>query len=320
MPGLNTNDSVAEDQNDPRQRLQRVLAARGVASRRKAEELIVEGRVRVDGQVVSELGTRVDPESQRIEVDGQLIPPPRFRYIALNKPSGYITTADDERGRRTVLELVDVPQRVVPVGRLDRKTEGLLLLTNDGELAYRITHPRYEIEKEYEAVLDGPITPPALERLRRGIVVDGERTVPRSVRPVKLTEDGTIVRIVIHEGRNRIVRRMFEAVGYPVTKLTRIRVGPLQLGAIPRGMWRDLTEGELEQIREATHMDDETFSPPSQPRERVPERRSTRPPGRPSRPGERYRGAGEPGRREERGRAVGQRESRAPGRTSRQDR
>lgn len=247
------------------ERLQRVLAARGVASRRKAEELILQGRVRVDGKIVRELGVRVDPERQKIEVDGKLLPIFRHRYILLNKPSGYITTTSDERDRLTVMDLVQVSEPVVPVGRLDRPTEGLLLLTNDGDVAYRVTHPRFGIEKEYEALLDGHPPPVVLERVRRGIVVDGERVTPVLVRPIRILDEGTLVRIVIHEGRNRIVRRMFEEVGYPVIKLVRTRIGPLQLGSIPRGAWRDLTDGELEQLREALHLRDEDtgFSEPS---------------------------------------------------------
>ncbi|HYI13849.1 MAG TPA: pseudouridine synthase [Thermomicrobiales bacterium] len=239
------------------ERLQRVLAAAGVASRRRSEELILEGRVRVDGDIITELGTKVDPGMQKIEVDGKLIPTVRRRYILLNKPSGYITTTSDERSRYTVMDLVPVNERVVPVGRLDRQTEGLLLLTNDGEIANRVMHPRYGIDKEYEALLDGYPPPEVLDRLRRGITIDGQRTVPEMIRPIRNTEGGTIVRIVIHEGRNRIVRKMFDEVGYPVVKLIRTRVGPLQLGAIPRGTFRDLTDGELKALREAIHMTDE---------------------------------------------------------------
>ncbi|HEX5165746.1 MAG TPA: pseudouridine synthase [Thermomicrobiales bacterium] len=239
------------------ERLQRVLASAGIASRRRAEELILEGRVRVDGEIVTELGTKVEPGAQKIEVDGKLIPTVRRRYILLNKPSGYITTTSDERSRYTVMDLVPVAERVVPVGRLDRQTEGLLLLTNDGEVANRVMHPRYEIDKEYEALLDGYPPPEVLDRLRRGITIDGQRTSPEMIRPIRNTEDGTIVRIVIHEGRNRIVRKMFDEVGYPVLKLIRTRVGPLQLGAIPRGTFRDLTDGELKVLREALHLTDE---------------------------------------------------------------
>ncbi|HMM40753.1 MAG TPA: pseudouridine synthase [Thermomicrobiales bacterium] len=257
------------------ERLQRVLAAAGIASRRRAEELIVEGRVRVDGKVVTELGTQVDPMRQKIEVDGKIIPRPKLRYILLNKPKGYITTTSDERGRDTVMDLVQVGERVVPVGRLDRQTEGLLL-TNDGLVAHRVMHPSYEIDKEDEALLDGHPPAAALERLRRGIVVDGERAQPEIVRPIKNVEDGTVVRIVIHEGRNRIVRRMFEEIGYPVLQLVRTRIGPLQLGDIPRGYWRELREGELIQLREALHITDEDMAAPQR------DQRRSRPEGPPA--------------------------------------
>lgn len=233
------------------ERLQHVIASYGLTSRRKAEQMIANGRVSVDGRIVQEMGLRVDPQRQTIRVDGQVVKWERRRYLMLNKPSGYITTAADERGRRTVLDLIDVPERVVPVGRLDRKTSGLLLLTNDGELLYRITHPKFELEKEYEATLDGFPPPAALERLRRGITVDGVTVAVAQVRPLHNEESGTVLRIIIHEGRNRIVRRMLEQIGYPAVKLLRTRVGPLHVRGLPSGASRDLTPGELQQIREA---------------------------------------------------------------------
>ena len=239
------------------ERLHKVLAARGVASRRKAEQMIVDGRVSVDGEIVRTLGFRVDPEKQSIAVDGKPVRHERKRYLLLNKPPGYITTAQDERGRRTVLDLVDVPERVVPVGRLDRPTTGLLLLTNDGELANRIAHPRYELEKEYEVLLDGNPPRPTLEKLVSGVMVDGEKVRPNEVRAIRNEPEGTVLRIVIHEGRNRIVRRMMEAIGYPVLRLTRVRLGPIVLQGVPRGTWRDLTQGEIDQLWEATKPDAE---------------------------------------------------------------
>ncbi len=261
------------------ERLQRVIASYGITSRRKAETMIVDGRVSVDGQVVRELGVRVDPARQEIRVDGQLMHWERRRYLVLNKPSGYITTAADERGRRTVLDLVDVPERVVPVGRLDRKTCGLLLLTNDGELIYRVTHPRFELEKEYEVELDGFPPPAALERLRKGVIVDGVKVEPSQIRPLRNDESGTVLRVVIHEGRNRIVRRMMERIGYPVLRLERTRLGPLQIRGLPVGGWRDLTGGELSQIRESVGLGEEDADsrgmppsgPPSRPRGGSPE-------------------------------------------------
>lgn len=298
------------------ERLQKVLAAAGVASRRAAEQLILDGRVTVDGETVTELGTKVDPETARIAVDGKPIPSQRMRYIMLNKPGGYITTLSDERGRRTVADLVDVPERVVPVGRLDRPTMGLLLFTNDGEVAHRIMHPRYKIEKEYEVLVDGFPPPAVLQRLRAGINIDGQKVIPEEVRPLRQTTEGLLLKVVIHEGRNRIVRRMFEAVNYPVLRLVRTRVGPIQLGNLPRGAWRDLTEGELEQLREALRLDEEPEVERPRSREARPrgrdghgrgargragERRGRRPQGRADRGGRRREGRG-PGRRENRGR------------------
>jgi 23S rRNA pseudouridine2605 synthase len=239
------------------ERLHKVLAARGVASRRKAEQMIADGRVAVDGEIVTTLGYRVDPERQQIAVDGVPVRDERRRYIVLNKPPGYITTARDERGRRTVLDLVDVPERISPVGRLDRPTSGLLLLTNDGELANRIAHPRYELEKEYEVLLDGHPPRPTLDELVRGVTIDGELVRPNQVRAIRNAPEGTVLRIVIHEGRNRIVRRMMERIGYQVLHLSRVRLGPLVLQGIERGSWRDLTPGELEQLRQAVGLDRE---------------------------------------------------------------
>ncbi len=291
------------------ERLQRVISASGLASRRRAEDFIRDGRVRVDGVVVTEMGVKVDPLTQKIELDGKIIPTQRMRYIMLNKPSGYITTMSDERDRRTVMDLVEVGERVVPVGRLDRLTEGLLLLTNDGDVAHRVMHPRYRIEKEYEALLDGHPPRAVLDKLMRGVVIEGEPARPTMIKPVRITDDGTIVRIALHEGRNRIVRRMFESVNYPVLKLRRVRIGPLHLGNIPRGRWRELTDGELQQLREALHLTDEDIVQESvEHAERQAERRAhfaaqphprqARPQGRP----QQRRGPAQPGRaRQQRG-------------------
>ncbi|MCM8747469.1 rRNA pseudouridine synthase [Thermomicrobium sp. CFH 73360] len=267
------------------QRLQRVLAAHGVASRRKAEELIRAGRVTVDGVVVRELGTKVDPQRQEIRVDGKLLRPEPRRYIILHKPVGYITTTADELGRKTVLDLVQVPERVVPVGRLDRDSSGLLLLTNDGDLMYRITHPRYELEKEYEVLVDGFPPGDVEEALRRGVPVDGRPVAIRRLEAIRSEPEGMVYRVVIHEGRNRIIRRVFERVGYPVLRLHRVRVGPLRLGDLPSGQWRDLTPGELAMLRRAVGLPE---TPSEQVRrdrerrgrERMPVRGGDRRPGR----------------------------------------
>ncbi len=239
------------------ERLQRVMAARGAGSRRAAEEMIRSGRVSVDGKIVTELGTKVDPLHAQIRVDGRLLRAQRPRSILLNKPSGYITTTSDERGRWTVMDLVDVPERVYPVGRLDRDTEGLLLFTNDGDIANRVMHPRYGLDKEYHVLTLSRPDDRTLSRVREGISVDGRRIVPSEFRILRETREGLILRIVIHEGLYHVVRRMMDAVGIPVERLRRVRLGPLSLEGIPKGTWRDLTAGELAQLHQALRLDRE---------------------------------------------------------------
>lgn len=237
------------------ERLQRVLAAAGIASRRKAEELIQSGRVTVDGKVVTQLGTRVDPRRARIQVDGKLVRRQPFRYIVMNKPSGFITTTSDERDRRTVMELLPAEPRLVPVGRLDRDTEGLLLFTNDGEVANRVMHPRYELTKEYLVLTPYKPAERVMRRVRDGVEIDGKRVVPHEFRIVRETADGVLLSVVVHEGMNRIVRRMMESAGIEVMKLSRVRVGPLSVAGIPRGGYRELTPGELASLMEALHLE-----------------------------------------------------------------
>lgn len=232
-----------------------MLAARGVTSRRKAEELIRAGRVTVNGRLVTELGTRVDPERATIRVDGKVIRGQPFRYVVLNKPSGFITTTQDERNRRTVMELVPSQPRMSPVGRLDRDTEGLLLFTNDGELANRVTHPRYELTKEYQVLTPERPTEAVMRRIRDGVDIDGKRVVPHEFRIVRETPDGILLSVVIHEGMNHVVRRMMEAGAIPISRLRRERVGPLSIAGIPRGVSRDLTPGELASLRQALKLD-----------------------------------------------------------------
>ncbi len=205
------------------ERLQKVLARAGLASRRVAEELIADGRVTVNGEVAV-LGRRVDVAVDRVEVDGALVPVrPGLVYYLLNKPAGVVTTASDPEGRPTVVDLVPESPRVFPVGRLDVATEGLLLLTNDGELAHHLTHPRFGVDKEYLAHVTGHPSPAAVRRLRDGVDLEDGRTAPARV--ALLAPD--LLRIVIHEGRNRQVRRMCDAVGHPVRRLVRTRIGPL---------------------------------------------------------------------------------------------
>ncbi len=234
------------------ERLQKVLAHAGVASRRAAERLIAEGRVRVNGQVVTQLGASASLEDDAVEVDGVRVRQAEaFEYYLLNKPPGVVTTARDPQRRPTVLGLVrGVKARVYPVGRLDADSEGLLLLTNDGELAHRLTHPRFGVEKEYVVDLAGPASKQQLDRIRQGIESQGER-----LRPVRLQlepEGHSRVGVVLAEGKKREVRRMFEAVGQRVVRLQRKRFGPLRLGDLPPGGHRPLTKEEIDQLRAAT--------------------------------------------------------------------
>ena len=242
------------------ERLQKILSAAGVASRRLSEELITQGRVSVNGATVTTLGSKADPAVDEIKVDGRRIKTEqRRRYVLLNKPRGYITTRSDPEGRPTVMDLMKgVKEYIYPVGRLDYDSEGLLILTNDGELAARLTHPRHEVEKVYEARVKGVPDERALERLERGVPVDGRRTAPARIRASEPFARGsgeqTIVEISIHEGRQRQVRKMFEAVGHPVVRLKRVRIGPIEDPDIPAGHWRELTPKELATLRRAAGM------------------------------------------------------------------
>jgi 23S rRNA pseudouridine2605 synthase len=228
-------------------RLQKVLAGAGFGSRRTAEELIAAGRVTVNGKMAA-LGARVDPVRDRVEVDGVPISvdPGRVYYL-LNKPAGVVTTASDTHGRPTVVELVPSEPRVFSVGRLDRETEGLLLLTNDGDLAHRLTHPRFGIDKEYLAEVEGRPARGAIRRLREGIELEDGMTAPAKVSLV----EPNLVRLVIHEGRKRQVRRMCEAVGHPVRRLVRTRIGPISDRRLAPGAWRRLTIEELRALERA---------------------------------------------------------------------
>ena len=228
-------------------RLQKVLAGAGVASRRACEVLISEGRVEVNGQVVTEQGRRVDPDTDVIRVDGSRIPPPRrHRYLVLNKPRGVVSTMDDPEGRRTLADLVpDRHGRLFHVGRLDTDTEGLILLTNDGDFAHRLAHPSYEIPKTYLAEVGGVVGRDVLARLRAGIVLEDGPVRPDSVKLVSTTGDRSLVKITLHEGRNHVVRRTMEAVGHPVRRLSRTGIGPVRLGTLKSGEFRELTREEL---------------------------------------------------------------------------
>ena len=244
------------------ERLQKLLSIAGVASRRASEELITQGRVEVNGEVVRTLGTKADPQKDLVKVDGRRL---RFdirpRYILLNKPKGVVTTRHDPEKRRTVMDLLtSVREYVYPVGRLDYDSEGLLLLTSDGDLAARLTHPRHAVDRVYEAIVVGAPAEEDLERLRRGVFLDGARTAPAEVRRASTVDKGsrrasreslTKLVITLREGRNRQVRRMCASIGHPVRKLTRIRMGPIKLGDLPPGHWRDLTPREVEKLKGA---------------------------------------------------------------------
>lgn len=234
-------------------RLQKILSQAGVASRRAAEKLMTEGRVTVNGKTVFELGTKADSARDDIRVDGRRIKPAAHpRYILLNKPRGYVTTRSDEKRRKTVMDLLEgVREYLYPVGRLDYDTEGLLLLTNDGELAAQLTHPRHGVERTYEARVAGMPDERAMEKLRTGIPLDGRRTLPAEavlVNKDRHDADGVVV-ITIREGRNRQVRRMLEAVGHPVGRLKRIGFGPIRDRRLPVGGWRDLSPQEVHKLK-----------------------------------------------------------------------
>lgn len=231
-------------------RLQKYLAQCGVASRRAAETLIAEGHVSVNGAVVTEMGVQVEI-GQDIRVDGRLVTPePEKRYIMYHKPAGEVSTASDPEGRATVLDKFrDLPVRLYPVGRLDYDSEGLLLLTNDGDLTERMLHPSGEVEKVYLARVSNQVTSEEARRLEMGVLVDGRRTARAKVKLLSVKPLYTDMLVTIHEGRNRQVRKMVEQIGHQVVLLRRIRFGPLKLGDLPRGMWRELTEEELLQLK-----------------------------------------------------------------------
>ena len=239
------------DSEADRERLQKVLARVGFGSRRACEELIADGRVTVNGEV-AELGRRVDVDADRVEVDGVPAPVrPGLVHYLLNKPRGVVTTASDPQGRRTVVELVPADPRVFPVGRLDYETEGILLLTNDGDLAHCLTHPSRGVPRTYLAEIEGVPGKAALRALREGIDLDDGRTAPARVRVAQSQGGDTALELVIHEGRNRQVRRMCEAVGHPVRRLVRTRFGPIVDHRLAPGEWRPLTTDEVRSLWQA---------------------------------------------------------------------
>lgn len=236
------------------QRLQKVLAQAGLASRRASEIMIDQGRVEVNGRIVTEQGRRVDPERDTIRVDGSRIPPPRrHRYIVLNKPRGYVSTLHDPEGRPTIADAVVesgashalLKERLFHVGRLDTDTEGLILLTNDGDFGHKLSHPSFEIDKTYLAEVEGIVNSVTLQRLRDGVTLDDGPVRPRGLKVVSTVGGKSLLRLTLHEGRNHIVRRTMDHVGHPVRQLSRIGIGPVRLGTLKVGQIRDLTSEEL---------------------------------------------------------------------------
>ncbi len=230
-------------------RLQKYLALCGAASRRHAEELIAQGRVQVNGEVITQMGVQVE-EGDEVRLNGKVMrPEPVKKYIIYHKPAGEVTTVNDPEGRACVLDhFRDYPVRLFPVGRLDYDSEGLLLLTNDGDLMERMLHPSNEVDKTYLARVTGEFTPESAAVLRKGVMLDDHKTSPARVRILRTETFATQVLVTIHEGRNRQVRRMFEEVGHRVLQLRRVKFGPLELGDLSRGQWRELTQEEIRRL------------------------------------------------------------------------
>lgn len=232
-------------------RLQKYIALCGVTSRRKAEEMILEGKVKVNNKIVQELGTTIDPDKDVVKVDDKKIKAEERKiYIMLNKPVGFVTTLKDEKDRRIVTDLIEgVKERIYPVGRLDTDTTGLLILTNDGDLAYKLTHPSKEILKRYIAIVEGVPNKWELEKFRRGLIIDGRPTAEAYIKIAKRYDTESILDISIHEGRNRQVKKMCEAINHPVKKLKRIAIGELEIGGLDIGNWRYLEEDEIKYLK-----------------------------------------------------------------------
>ena len=231
------------------ERLQKILSRAGIASRRSAERIILEGRVSVNGVVAKELGTKADLGQDDVRVDGRRVRAPKETvYLLLNKPKGVVSTRHDPAGRRTVMDLVPAVAGLFPVGRLDVTTEGLLLLTNDGDFAQRVSHPRYEVPRVYHAKVHGVPSPETIQRLVKGVRVDGERMSMDSVRILE-SEGNSWIEVTLHEGKNREVKRLLEAVGHPVAKLKRVALGPLTCKGLDPGEFRALTPKEVRALR-----------------------------------------------------------------------
>ncbi|WP_313345589.1 pseudouridine synthase [Sedimentibacter sp.] len=228
------------------ERLQKYIASCGITSRRKAEELILNGHVKVNGVTINELGTKIDPDKDIVTVnDKRITEKNEFVYIKLNKPTGYITTVKDQFGRKTVLDLINVKERIYPIGRLDFNTSGLLLLTNDGELANKLMHPKYHIYKTYIADVRGQVSEESLQKLRTGVHIEDYKTSPAKAKLIELKDNKSTVQISIYEGKNRQVRKMMDAVGHPVLSLKRISFGEINLANLKSGEWAYLSNNEI---------------------------------------------------------------------------
>ena len=234
------------------ERLQKVMAEYGVASRRKSEEMIYAGKVKVNGRLVTEPGLKIDKDRDVIEVDGEIIKSPEKKiYILLNKPSGYITSVRDQFGRPTVLDLLKgISTRVFPIGRLDYDTEGLLILSNDGELTYRITHPKHSIDKTYRALVRGEVKGEDIKIFERGMAIEDYIIAPAKMEIVRYSKGNSVIDITMHEGRNRQVRKMCSAIGHEVIRLRRIKIGDIGLGGLKTGEWRYLKDSEIRYLKE----------------------------------------------------------------------
>ena len=249
-------DMKEQNLNESSIRLNKYMATAGIASRRKADEMIEQGKVRLNGKVVTNLGTKINPTSDKIFVDGkQVVILDESVYVLFNKPKDAITTARDERGRATVMDYIKIKERVYPIGRLDRNTTGVLLLTNDGEFANRLMHPKHEVKKAYKVTLDKPITREDIQKLSGGVRLSDGMTEPAEVHDIPNGKN-KIIGIVIHEGRNRQIHRMFEALGYEIYKLDRVAYAGITYESLPRGRWRFLTKNEIKKLKQIAGMAD----------------------------------------------------------------
>ena len=230
-------------------RLNKFLSNSGLASRRKCDQLIEEGKVFINGKQVTELGSQINEKKDKVTVEGKTITlPSSFVYIKLNKPKGYSCTAQDEKGRKTIYDLIDSEERLFSIGRLDYDTEGLILLTNDGDFANKVAHPKFNIDKEYRVTVEGEIKESEMAVMRKGVVVDGQRMPSAIVNFISYENGNTKLSVIIDEGQNRQIRRMFEAIGKTIKLLKRVRIGQVRLGGLRRGDYKDLTEVELNSL------------------------------------------------------------------------